>query len=153
MEQETELFLNDVNRAIIKFRGIYSEWSKKHNISYNEMLVLYTIRENGYCTQKQICENYLLPKQTINHVIVNMLKNGLLRDSLKYNTGRQKAFELSEKGENYARPLLDSISRVEEKAVLSMDKGKLGKMISLICEYDRVLKDALEEDSKTLWKN
>ncbi|MBE6851818.1 MAG: MarR family transcriptional regulator, partial [Ruminococcus sp.] len=44
MNQKTHQLLNDVNRAIIKFRGVYSAWSKKHGISYNEMLVLYTIR-------------------------------------------------------------------------------------------------------------
>ena len=81
MEVEIQQLMNDVNRAIIKFRGVYSSWSKKHGVNYNEMLVLYTIRDNGFCTQKQICENYLLPKQTVNHVITSMLTDGLLCDS------------------------------------------------------------------------
>ncbi len=45
MNSQTLKLLQDVNRAIIKFRGVYSAWSKKHGISYNEMLVLYTIRD------------------------------------------------------------------------------------------------------------
>jgi DNA-binding MarR family transcriptional regulator len=77
MNQKTHQLLNDVNRAIIKFRGVYSAWSKKHGISYNEMLVLYTIRDNGYCTQKMIGDSYLLPKQTINNVIIGMLKTDI----------------------------------------------------------------------------
>ena len=52
MNKKTHQLLNDVDRAIIRLRGVYSAWSKKHGISYNEMLVLYTIRDNGYCTQK-----------------------------------------------------------------------------------------------------
>lgn len=47
MKSETLKLLNDINSAIIKFRGIYSAWSYEHGISYNEMLVLYTIREQG----------------------------------------------------------------------------------------------------------
>ena len=70
MGKKKQQLFDEVNRAIIKFRGTYSEWSTRHGISYNEMLVLYSIREAGYCTQKQICENYLLPKQTINNVII-----------------------------------------------------------------------------------
>ena len=42
------------------------------------MLVLYTIREFGFCTQKQICDSYLLPRQTVNHVISEMKKDGIL---------------------------------------------------------------------------
>lgn len=52
MEKQTLHLLNEVNRAIIQFRGIYSAWSSIHHISYHEMLVLYTIREKGSCNQK-----------------------------------------------------------------------------------------------------
>ena len=69
MNKESLKAVNDINRAIIKARGIYSEWSARHGISYHEMLVLYTIREFGFCTQKQICDSYLLPRQTMNNVI------------------------------------------------------------------------------------
>ena len=60
MDKKKQQLFDGINRAIIKFRGIYSEWSNRPGISYNEMLVLYTIRESGFCTQKQICDNYLL---------------------------------------------------------------------------------------------
>lgn len=49
MDQEIFHLLHEVNRAIIKFRGTYSLWSGAHGISYNEMLVLYAIREHGFC--------------------------------------------------------------------------------------------------------
>ena len=47
MKDETLAALAHINCAIIKFRGVYSLWSKKHGISYNEMLVFYTIRDQG----------------------------------------------------------------------------------------------------------
>ena len=102
MDNNTLSLLNDINRAIIKFRGIYSQWSSTHGISYNEMLVLYTIREKGFCTQKQICDNYLLPRQTMNNVITGMRENGILELSPENSAGRKKAFVLTAKGEAYA---------------------------------------------------
>lgn len=147
MDFEIQQLLNDVNRAIIKFRGVYSSWSKKHGISYNEMLVLYTIRDNGFCTQKHICDSYLLPKQTVNHVISSMLNAGLLCDSPEHTSGREKAFILSDKGRSYAAPLLASLGEVEEKAVEAMGVRKLRQMTALICEYDTVLTKTLEEDN------
>lgn len=146
MNKNTQQLLNNVNRAIIKFRGVYSAWSKKHGISYNEMLVLYTIRDNGFCTQKQICDSYLLPKQTVHHVITSMLENGLLCVSAEYRSGREIAYIFTDKGEEYAKPFLASLGAVEEKAVRIMGADKISKMTALVCEYDAVLIAALEED-------
>lgn len=68
MDKNKLRMLNEINSAIIQFCGNYSAWCKAHGIGYNEMLVMYSIREKGYCTQKQICDQYLLHRQTINHV-------------------------------------------------------------------------------------
>ena len=46
MDRKTLQIINASNHSIIKLRGVYADWSRRHNINYNEMLVLYTIREN-----------------------------------------------------------------------------------------------------------
>ncbi len=72
-------------------------WSASQGISYNEMLVLYTIREHSFCTQqKQICDSYIIPRQTINNVIGNMQKSGFLEISRKNCIGREEGFYLDE---------------------------------------------------------
>ena len=145
MEKNKQKLFDNVNRAIIKFRAIYFEWSRRHNISYHEMLVLYTIRENGYCTQKQICDNYLLPKQTIHNIISNMRENGILIYDESLSVGREKVFVLSEKGREYAAPFLDSLDLVESGAMEILGKEKLNKLIELLLEYDMALNKALDE--------
>ena len=145
MEKNKQKLFDNVNRAIIKFRAIYFEWSRRHNISYHEMLVLYTIRENGYCTQKQICDNYLLPKQTIHNIISNMRENGILIYDESLSVSREKVFVLSEKGRKYAAPFLDSLDLVESGAMEILGKEKLNKLIELLLEYDIALNKALDE--------
>ena len=145
MEKNKQKLFDNVNRAIIKFRAIYFEWSRRHNISYHEMLVLYTIRENGYCTQKQICDNYLLPKQTIHNIISNMRENGILIYNESLSVGREKVFVLSEKGREYAAPFLESLDLVESGAMEILGKEKLNKLIELLLEYDMALNKALDE--------
>lgn len=145
MEKNKQKLFDNVNRAIIKFRAIYFEWSRRHNISYHEMLVLYTIRENGYCTQKQICDNYLLPKQTIHNIISNMRENGILIYDESLSVSREKVFVLSEKGRKYAAPFLDSLDLVESGAMEILGKEKLNKLIELLLEYDMALNKALDE--------
>ena len=145
MEKNKQKLFDNVNRAIIKFRAIYFEWSRRHNISYHEMLVLYTIRENGYCTQKQICDNYLLPKQTIHNIISNMRENGILIYDERLSVSREKVFVLSEKGREYAAPFLESLDLVESGAMEILGQEKLNKLIGLLLEYDMALNKALNE--------
>lgn len=148
MNKQTHELLDNVNRAVIKVRGVYSSWSKKHGIGYNEMLVLYTLRDNGFCSQKMICDSYLLPKQTVNNVIMGMAKDGRLIASPENDSGREKAYVLSEKGREYAKPLLASLNRLEEKAVRTMDRERIRLMTELLLEYNGVLNAALAEDGE-----
>ena len=145
MEKITDALSSELNRAVITYRSVYSAWAKEHGVSYNKMLVIYTAQDNGFCTQKQICESYLLPKQTVNHVFVSMLADGELAESPENNSGREKAYELTEKGKELAKPLLESIGRVEEKAAIDMGIEKMRELTALISEYGNLLSNALKE--------
>lgn len=145
MNKEALKLLADINNAIIKFRGIYSAWSKKNGITYNEMLVLYTIRDSGYCTQKQICDSYLLPRQTINHVILDMEKRGILEVAKELGAGREKVFVLTEDGKKYAEPLLDSLNNFEAQAIENIGHDTLRTLAEGVMAYDEALSRALDE--------
>ena len=142
MEQESHALLDAINRAIVQFRGNYSRWAAVHGISYNELLVLYTLREQGYCTQKQICDRYLLPRQTINHVIGVLHAGGLL--PRRPGPGREKAYVLTDAGLDYARPFWDSLEVGEAAALRRLGSDKLRTLAALLQEYDRALQESLE---------
>ena len=146
MDHQTKELGDHITRAIIKYRGVYAAWSKKHEISYNEMLVFYTIRDNGFCTQKQSCDSYLLPRQTMNHVFAKLCADGIIEASAQYSIGREKAFVLTEKGRAYAGPLTDSLNRIEERAVAIMGQEQLRAMTELVQTFDFALNTALEEE-------
>ena len=146
MDQQTKELWTQINHAIIKFRGIYAAWSKKHEISYNEMLVFYTIRDNGFCTQKQICDSYLLPRQTMNHVFAKLCTDSIIKVSAEYSTGREKAFVLTDRGRAYAEPLIASLNHIEEKAIELMGARRIRAMTELVQEFDLALNTALEEN-------
>lgn len=148
METKKQSLITDLNQAVIQYRGIYSAWSKEHNMSYNEMLVLYTIRDEEFCTQKQICENYLLPRQTMNNVFSRMRKAGIITIDPVRSVGREKAFVLTEKGREYARPFLDSLDQVESRAEELMGRERIMKLTAFMQEFDRALNKALEENGQ-----
>lgn len=145
MDTELLKLLGDVNRAIITFRGLYAAWAKARGITYHELLVFYTIRDQGYCTQKQICDSYLLPRQTMNHVILDLRERGLLELSPEHSTGREKAFVLTELGSQSAGPLLGALNQLEEQAVEAFGRENIRSMVQTVLAYDQALQAAMEE--------
>ena len=148
MDLHIQHMIKEINRAVIQFRGIYSAWSKNHNISYNEMLVLYTIRDEGFCTQKQICDSYLLPRQTMNHVFLKMRGEGIIEVDNAHSSGKEKAFVLTNTGKIYSAPLLNSMNCVESRAAQIMGEEKIKQMTALVKEFDLALQTALTEDTR-----
>lgn len=144
MDQKQQRLFDDVNRAIIGFRAVYSDWSNRHGITYNEMLVLYTLREMGYCTQKHICNSYKIPKQTINNIISSLRDSGILIYDEVHSKSREKAFVLSEKGKEYAAPFLKSLDEVESEALNILGDDRIVTLIELLSEYNRALNQALD---------
>lgn len=142
MDQQTFQALTELNRAVIQFRGMYSQWSGAHDVSYNEMLVFYTIREKGFCTQKQLSDSYLLPRQTVNHVITALRQDGILEISPQRCTGREKAFRFTEKGEAWAAPLIKAMNRFETQAIELMGRDKFADLVRLMIEYNVALTQA-----------
>ena len=140
--------LTEINQSVIQLRGLYSLWSGAHGISYNEMLVLYALREKGYCTQKSLCENYRLPRQTMNNVIAALRKRGLLAVDPSLSYGREKAFVLTETGRIKAQPLIDALEQFETRAAALVGEEMLASLTTLMAAYNRALEQALTEAEK-----
>lgn len=150
MEQELLELHHEVNRAIIRCRGVYSAWAKEHHIGYHEMLVFYTIREYGYCTQKQVCDNYHLPRQTMHNIISGLREKGFLEMDKTIVRGREKAFVMTEKGRSYAAPFLESLGNIEIEAARRMGPERIRAMTELVMEYDKMLEEALQNENKAV---
>ena len=142
---KTQQLHNRVNHAIIKCRGVYSQWAKQAGVSYNRMLVFYTIRDYGYCTQKQMCDQYLLPRQTMNNIVAALCREGLLQEDPARRQGREKAYVLTAAGADYSAKHLFSLNAIEDRAAEIFGKERIRAMADLVLEYDRALETALEE--------
>lgn len=148
MEKEKLDLINELNGAIVKFRGYYSAWSARQGMSYHELLICYSIREYGVCTQKQICDSYLLPKQTIHHVFGKLRNAGILQQLPVKTADREKVFVLTEMGKEYFSDFIVQLDAAETAAFEKVGQDKLQKLRDLFLEYDSALKDALKGGKK-----
>lgn len=149
MDAETLRLMSDLNIAINRIRGAYAGWTRENQLKYHEMLILYTLQEVSCCTQKQICDQYLLPKQTVNNIITLLRAQGHLRLMTNEADRRGKYVELTVSGRRYAEQTLSSLRTVEQQAVLKMGADELRCMTDMALRYGHILETVLA-DAKSL---
>lgn len=114
---------------------IYEDYARKAGISYNSLYILNAVYHIPNCTQKQICEKTLLPKQTVNNVITAFYKNGYIELRELPENRRIKTIHLTEKGMEYADTLIPHIHRADKIAMESLTKEQQETLLFLIEKY------------------
>lgn len=141
MDAKTICLFKELNVAFNRVRGAYALWAKENQVGYHEMVILYTLQEGSCHTQRQICEQYLLPKQTINNVISSLQAKGFLELVADTPDRREKRLELTASGRQYTAQLLMPLRQIEEQMLLQMNVEKLQEMADMVLQYGRILED------------
>lgn len=111
--------MEQLNTCICKMTELYRTWAKRHGMSYNTMMTLYALGQLRKCTQKQIADEWLIPKQTVNTVIKELERLGYI--SFEPLPGsKQKVVCLTESGRAYADSCLHELYEMEARALRSL---------------------------------
>lgn len=113
--QQTDLIIASMCRQT----ELYGEWAKKNGMSYNRMMILYVLDRGGGCTQTQITQGWMIPKQTVNTVVKELERKGCVR----LQAGRdqkEKQVCLTESGKALAREKLEELYQIEERAMAAI---------------------------------
>ena len=114
---------------------IYEDYARKSGVSYNSLYILNAIQQTENCTQKEICEKTLLPKQTVNNVVANFYKKGYVELVELPENRRVKAIHLTEKGIQYANTLIPHIHHADRLAMESLTVEQQDTLLHLMDIY------------------
>ena len=131
IEEKTRAFCNAWQSISI----IYEDYARKSGISYNSLYILNAIQQIKDCTQKQICEKTLLPKQTVNNVVTAFYKSGYIELREFPENRRIKTIHLTEKGKQYADELIPHIHQADKVAMQSLTEEQQDMLLSLMDTY------------------
>ncbi len=131
IESKTKAFCNAWQSISI----IYEDYARKSGISYNSLYILNAILYTENCTQKQICEKTLLPKQTVNNVVTSFFKNGYVELKEFPENRRIKTIHLTEKGMQYAETLIPHIHKADCKAMEALSEEQQDTLLQLMDIY------------------
>lgn len=132
---ETYSFMKTIGERTNKTRQIYSNWAKSHGINYNIMAVLYTAYLNEDCSQKYICEEWCVPKQTVFSTCQDLIAKGVIELTESAGDKREKCISLTKKGKAFAEPLVRELLEVESRVLVRMGKEEVLRFYELYINY------------------
>lgn len=102
--------------ATNKIDGVYYLCARKMGIQENMLALLYALDDGKNHTQKQVCEEWLIPKTTINTIVKELVSAGYIT-LLPEGKTREKNIALTESGKKYVDNIMKNIYKSEQQAI------------------------------------
>lgn len=103
--------------AINKIDGTYYLFARKNELNENTLAFFYAMDDDKPHSQKEISDEWLVPRTTIHSIVKKMLAEGYILFPEGQHT-KEKRMMLTEKGREYAEGCLKNIYTAEERAML-----------------------------------
>lgn len=109
--------IRKIANAICEIDGAYYTLSKDAGVKENLFWLLYSLDDGEFHSQKQICDDWMLPRATVNTLIKECEASGYV--TLQSIPGRKRELQicLTEEGTAYTRKALKDVYEAEESAL------------------------------------
>lgn len=118
---------------------IYASLASQYGLTLNELHVLYYIGSNGPSSPNEIGKKWVLPKQTITSIGNKLAKKDYLSFSPDPIDKRSKRISLTDSGEKFVRPLIESITQSELKTSREFGEEKFASLLKQLSQLQNLL--------------
>ena len=126
-----------INTCISQSNMLYGEWAKQHGMSYNMLMILCTL-DAGPCTQKQVSESWMIPKQTVNTIVKGLERQGRVRFAAGQDQ-KEKLVCLTAEGQAFAKEILEKMYQMEDRVLEQMGP----ELCEMLLKSERAFAEAL----------
>ncbi len=128
--------------------ALYSAWAAAKGVNYYLLFVLYALDGEGKMTQKKICDQTGLTKQTVNSVVRLLRMKELVALSSGTGDRREKVVALTGEGAAYAKELLAPLYDLERAVLSLMGEERVRELVEAISLYNTVFEKEMEKKLK-----
>lgn len=143
MNQEKQRLMEEVNSTLSRARGLYMQWARTKNVNYHTIFVLYLLSVAEACTQKRICTEFSIPKQTVNNIVRTLTADGYVVMQQDSRDRREKIIRLTESGRAYAENCLGRLFEIEEAVMDRMGRDAIKELIRNTENYASILEEEI----------
>ena len=112
---EKDCRIRQIMISVNRIDGVYYQWARQTGLKENMLSLLYALSDGKSYTQKQICDQWLIPKTTINTVVKECVDKGYIVLRGEPHT-KEKVITLTGSGKRYTDSVLQSLKYIENKA-------------------------------------
>ncbi len=116
VQLQTRQSVRELMICVNRIDGIWYHLARKSGMKVNTLSLLFALDDGRARTQRQICQEWIIPKTTINTVVKECIHAGYVQSSAGPD-GREKLLSLTEAGRKYADAALQDFYRVENAAM------------------------------------
>lgn len=137
--------LYSLNKMSKKSVALYHKLALSIGISDSALGVLYALLAAGTpCSQYDLCNDWSIPKQTINSAVAALQKKGLVFLSPVAGTKNKKSIALTEAGKEFAESNVGKLRDAELRAFAKLTSKERELYLQLNQKYNPVLSKNLE---------
>ena len=138
MTQEEKL-VQAMNIALSRTNGQYQKWYQEHGLNSYLIQTLYALYMEPSMSQKEISENYQMPKQTVNNTVKSLERRGYVELVPDEHDRRGRRISFTAEGREYAILVLDPVLKLDQAVVERMGVENYGSLIQLLNAYSDAL--------------
>lgn len=127
-----------------EWNAAYEEYAKSVDLNFTSLSILTAIYETENCTQKMLCEQCFLPKQTVNTAVTAFYKKGWIRMQELPEDRRNKTIHFTEEGQREAERILQKVHESEQTAMGGLGKEEQDLLLSLTRRYVAACKNTMK---------
>ena len=119
----------NLGMAIVEER--YESVAAAHNVTYNQLMIIYILMEDNNVTQMDICKAMHLPKSTVHSIVLSMQKDGLITLQ-KGNNGKEKYVVVTESGKNQFQTIFADVRKMEIDLLETLSEEDISRLMRII---------------------
>ncbi len=132
--------------ALYNIDEVYYLNEGKKKLSDAELCVMYALDDGKPHSQREISQEWLVPKTSVNTIVKRWEKEGLLTMTPIPGKRREMHIMLTDAGREYAKSFMGFLYRAEEKALKKTLDKYSDEFIEVLEFFGASLKDAFDEE-------
>lgn len=136
---------DELTKHIGEIDAVLDNWIAKLGLTYNHFAVLYTLAKqpNG-CTQKQIAEEWYLPKQTVFNICKEYREKRWIEFAESESDKRERILLLTEQGKHQVMPIKAKTDAMIEGAFARFGAKKTEQLLKLMAELSAICRGEIK---------
>ena len=121
---DSKRFFYDFGKALYHVDAFYDDFAKKSNLAPTLLWILYALNDGSDHTQREICEDWALPKSTVNTIVMDLKAKGFIELTPIKGKRREMTIVLTDAGKDYADGVLKELYVIEKNVFEKMNLKK-----------------------------